>query len=104
MNKYRNRKTEAYGILFDSKHEAEQYIILQSRLEAGEIADLHCQVQYACDVNGQHVCNYFADFTYLENGKLVVVDAKSEATRKDKAYRIKKKLVEAIHEIEIIEV
>ena len=104
MNKYRNRKTEVFGILFDSKHEAGQYIILKTRLDAGEITDLHCQVQYACDVNGQHVCNYFADFTYLENGELVVVDAKSEATRKDKTYRIKKKLVEALYKIEIIEV
>ena len=101
MSKYHSKKTMVFGILFDSKREADHYLILRSRLEAGEISDLHLQVQYACDVNDEHICNYFADFTYLEDGALVIVDAKGVRTPE---YRIKKKLVEAIHHIKIMEV
>jgi hypothetical protein len=101
MAKYHNKKTLMFGILFDSKREAERYLYLRSRLEAGEITDLHCQVQYVCDVNDQHICNYIADFTYLEKGKLIIEDSKGVRTPE---YRIKKKLVEAIHKVEIIEV
>jgi hypothetical protein len=101
MAKYHNKKTTRFGYLFDSRREADRYLFLRSRLEAGEITDLNLQVQYVCDVKDQHICNYFADFTYMENDKLVIEDAKGVRTPE---YRIKKKLVEAIHGIEIIEV
>jgi hypothetical protein len=101
MPKYHNKKTQVFGYLFDSKREADRYLYLRSRLEAGEINNLNLQVQFVCDVNEQHICNYIADFTYFENGKLVIEDSKGVRTPE---YRIKKKLVEAIHKVEIIEV
>ena len=94
MSKYGNRKTEVFGFLFDSRREAERYLILRSQLDEGLISDLCLQVKYACDVNGRHICNYFADFAYLDQfGHLVIEDSKGVRT---KEYRIKKKLVEAI--------
>lgn len=101
MPKYHNKKTLVFGYLFDSKREADRYLHLRSRLEAGEIDTLNLQVQFVCYLNDQHICNYIADFTYFEKGVLIIEDSKGMRTPE---YRIKKKLVEAIHNVEIIEV
>ena len=37
--------------------------------------------------------DYVADFTYMDGNTLVIEDVKSEATRKDKVYQLKKKLM-----------
>jgi hypothetical protein len=50
------------------------------------------------------VCKYISDFVYLENGQKIVEDVKSEYTRKLPVYRLKKKLVKAVHGIDIKEV
>jgi hypothetical protein len=53
------------------------------------------------EVQGKLICTYVADFKYLENGKEVVEDVKGFKTP---VYKLKKKLVEAIYGIEIIEI
>jgi len=65
----------------------------------GIIRSLERQVVYQLLVNGIKVCAYVADFTYydIERDCFVVEDVKSEATRKQRAYRIKRKLFEAIN-------
>jgi hypothetical protein len=94
------------GKRFQSKKEARRYGQLQMRQRAGEISGLECQPAYRCEVNGRHVCTYHADFRYFDRraGGTVVEDVKSPATRKKEAYRVKKKLVEALYGIEIVEV
>ena len=48
---------------------------------------------------------YIADFVVLEkDGTYTVMDAKSEATRKDKTYRLKKRLMRECLGLEIVEV
>lgn len=48
---------------------------------------------------------YIADFVALKNdGTYDVIDAKSEATRKDKVYRLKRKQMRNVLGIEIVEV
>ena len=48
---------------------------------------------------------YRADFVVLRNdGRYDVVDAKSDATRKDKVYRLKKRQMKEVLGIEIVEV
>lgn len=42
--------------------------------------------------NGERAVTYTVDFAYTENGRCVVEDIKSEATRKDKTHIIKRKL------------
>lgn len=104
--KYGNRKHEVDGILFDSEKEAKRYGVLMMRLKAGEIGLLELQKVYELKVEGKRVCKYEADFVYLvmATGETVVEDVKSEATRTLPTYRLKKKLMKAIYNIEIKEV
>lgn len=100
--KYRNRKTMVDGIEFDSQKEAHRWGVLKLRAYAGEITELERQVRFPLRVNGQEICCYIADFTYREAQKpgLVVEDSKGIKTRD---YLLKKKLMSAIHGIEILE-
>lgn len=91
------------GILFASKREAARYGELKLLAEAGKISGLRLQPEWEIVINGQLVCKYRADFFYTENGKAVVEDVKSSGTRKDKVYQLKKKLMAAVHNIEIWE-
>jgi hypothetical protein len=106
--KYGNVKTLADGILFDSKAEAERYGELKSMQAAGEICFLECQVPFRCDIGKKHVCTWKADFTYRRPfgviTSLCVEDVKSEATRKNAVYRLKKRLVEACFGVNITEI
>jgi hypothetical protein len=55
-------------------------------------------------VREQLVCTYIADFVYRNSQhQEVVEDVKSEITRKNPVYRIKKKLVKAIFGVDISE-
>lgn len=114
--KYRNVKTEANGIKFDSKKEAKRYLELLERQEAGEIDDLRLQVNFTLQEaytkpNGERVraIVYKADFAYKkrdENGGYtlyIVEDVKSKAT-KTRTYEIKKKLMREKFRIEVQEV
>lgn len=98
--KYGNRKTEVDGIRFQSRKEASRYSELRLLERAGKISDLRLQVKFSLDIEGFHVCNYYADFCYEENGEIIVEDSKGVRT---KDYRIKAKLMMAIYRIKIKE-
>lgn len=100
-NKYGNRKTEVDGFTFDSKREAQRYSELKFLEKAGVIQSLTLQPKFEISVNGQHICNYFADFEYIEDGRLIREDVKGVRTD---VYKLKKKLISAIYGIEIKEV
>lgn len=94
-SKYHAKKTTVDGITFDSRREADRYLVLKSMEEDGAIEDLRRQVRYelvpAFDVDGKH-CRpvyYVADFVYVEDGKEVVEDVKGMVTD---VYRLKSKL------------
>jgi hypothetical protein len=105
QSKYRNVKTTVDGITFASKREANRYAELKLMKQAGEIIDLVLQIRYPIVVNDVKICTYIADFVYFDvaSGRYVVEDAKSKATMTP-AYRIKKKLMKAIYDIDIQEV
>ncbi len=110
-NKYRNTKVYVDGIKFDSRKEAQRYSYLKVMEHSGVIRQLKLQVVFPIVVNGVKICKYICDFQYDQrHGKDVywfepiVEDVKSEFTRKLPVYRIKKKLMKAIHGIEIREV
>lgn len=94
-SKYHARKTVVDGITFDSRREADRYLILKGMEEDGTIEDLRRQVRYelipAFDVDGRHYrpVSYVADFVYRQDGREVVEDVKGMRTD---AYRIKSKL------------
>jgi hypothetical protein len=95
MSKYRNQKTMAYGILFDSKKEAERYMTLRSLLEENKISDLRLQQAYPVVINGVKICDYRCDFEYYTNdGTRVVEDVKGMKTP---VYNLKKKLIRAVY-------
>ena len=101
--KFQNKPTTVDDIRFDSKGEARRWGELQLLARAGEIQNLQRQVTFDLSVAGMHVCSYVADFVYDEKGTRVVEDFKCRAT-KTALYRVKKRLMLAIHGIQIREV
>lgn len=94
-SKYHAKKTVVDGITFDSRKEADRYLVLKGMEEDGSIEDLRRQVRYelvpAFNVDGKHYrpVYYVADFVYVEDGKEVVEDVKGVRTD---VYRLKSKL------------
>ena len=108
MAKYYNKKTVYNGITFDSKKEADRYVVLTLLQKAGKITDLEVQVPFELipsqKVDGLTVerpCVYKADFVYRENGKMVVEDTKGVKT---KDYIIKRKRMLHVFGIQIREI
>lgn len=102
-SKYGNRKKIVNGIEFDSAREAARYMELQIMRKAGLITDLRIHPRYELIVCGMKVCEYEADSDYREAGKLVVEDVKSAPT-KTPVYRLKRKLMKAVHGIDVREI
>lgn len=94
-SKFNAKRTTVDGITFDSRREADRYLVLKGMAEDGLIEDLRRQVRYelipAFDVDGRHYrpVYYVADFVYMENGKEVVEDVKGMRTD---VYKLKSKL------------
>ena len=103
MSKYKNVKTTLDGIAFDSKKEGARYGELMWLAKAGAIQDLRLQVPFELIPKqaGERAVRYIADFVYTENGKMIVEDVKGVRTD---VYKIKKKLMLAVHGIRIREV
>ena len=99
-NKYKAKKTVVDGIKFASKREAARYKDLLVLERAGQIACLELQHVYHLIVNGVNLGKYIADFLYIENGSVVVEDAKGFKTP---VYRLKKKLMFALYGVQIRE-
>lgn len=100
-NKYGNVRCEVEGIKFDSKKERRRFLELKTMLEAGQITELRLQQHFTLlepfkmpDGSTVHRVEYIADFTYTDSeGRFIVEDVKSEATRRNPVYAIKKKLM-----------
>ena len=88
------------GIVFDSKKEANRYGELKLLRDGGRITDLELQRSFDLIVNGMRICTYRADFSYVDESGPVVEDTKGFKTEE---YRLKKKLMLAIHQIKIRE-
>lgn len=102
--KYGNKPTVVCGEVFDSGKEARRYEQLLLLERAGKITQLRHHVRYPLEVNGIPICEYEADFTYAdEQGVRHIEDVKTEATRTP-VYKLKRKLMAAIHGITIEEI
>ena len=125
-NKYRNRKVEMNGTVYDSAKEANRHQELLLLEKAGKISDLRCQVEYELIPEQREAptetykkgpkkglfkqgklleqkCSYIADFVYFDREKqqIVVEDTKGFKT---KDYIIKRKLMLFRHGIRIQEI
>jgi hypothetical protein len=111
-SKYGNTKVVMDGVKHASKKQGLRWVVLRQMEREGRIKNLRREVTYRLEVNGKLICKYIADHVYEEPLKLVgggwtelvVEDVKSPATRKNRVYRIKRKLMAAIHGIDIKEV
>jgi hypothetical protein len=124
-SKYGSHKITVDGQVFDSQKEARRYGELKLLLAAGKISELRTQVLYeliptqyeTVERYGkggkrlkdglkvvERACDYIADFVYVEDGKTVVEDVKSVATRKKESYIIKRKLMLYLKHIKLKEV
>lgn len=102
-NKYGNKVTYVNGKRFDSEHEAAVYQDLRLRVRAGELKCVIRQVRF--DLADTENLQYVADFVTIAPDMTVrVLDAKSAATRMNRVYLIKKKLMREKWGIEIEEV
>jgi hypothetical protein len=101
-SKYRNKPVTVDGIRFASKREAKRWGELRLFERNRDLMDLQRQVRFRLVVNGIHIADYVADFTYrLGLGKdPCVEDCKGFRTRE---YKIKKRLMKACYGIDILE-
>ncbi len=99
QNKYHNVNTYVGKIKFDSKKEANRYLELCMLEKSGIIKNLERQKRFEIvpKTDGERAVHYVADFVYEENGKLICEDVKSDATRCDKTYIIKRKLFKYLY-------
>jgi hypothetical protein len=111
VNKLRNQQCVVEGIEFDSKKEGAHYLLLKMRERLQEITGLELQPVFPIYIDTPdrgriYVGEYTADFRYWEHvgdkDALRVVDVKSPAS-KTEAYQLRKKLVEAIYNLTILE-
>ncbi|MDD3881925.1 MAG: DUF1064 domain-containing protein [Eubacteriales bacterium] len=100
-SKYGNQRTEIDGEVYDSKHEAEIAKQLMYRGGCGEFKAVARQVPFFLPGG----VKYVADFVVLlPDGSYQVLDAKSEATKQNAVYRLKKRQMRECLGIEIQEV
>ena len=107
--KYHAQPTVVDNIRFHSRGEARRYCDLKLLQRAGEITNLKWQVKFPLYAfrlgrkTKRKVCDWIADFTYLEgpgDGVLIVEDFKGYRTQ---TYKLKKRLFEEQYGIQIRE-
>lgn len=109
-SKYRNRKVTRNGITYDSMKEYSRHQDLLLLERAGAIQGLQRQVRFELIPSQRYdgkvierPVHYIADFTYTENGNLVVEDVKGMRMR-TKDYILKRKMMLYLCGIRIREV
>jgi len=102
-HKYGAEAVEVDGHKFPSKREARRYEELRLLEQGGVIANLELQPHFPIVVNGVRICTYVGDFRYddTETGEKIVEDSKGVRTP---VFRLKARLMQAVHGIEIREV
>jgi len=102
VSKYRSRKVVDDGITFDSMMEHKRYTQLKMLINAGVILDLHVhpifklQPKYYSKSQRRNIAaiTYTADYSYLENGQVVVEDVKGFKTA---AFNLKRRMLEYLY-------
>lgn len=105
-SKYGNTKTIYKGEKYDSKKEADYARDLDTARSANSprfrVVKVERQIPFRINVEGIKICTYIADFVVkYQDGHEEIIDVKGFRTE---VYKIKKKLVEALFKIKIIEI
>lgn len=99
VGKYNAQKVVIDGQKFDSKKEAARAQELKMFERVGRISDLKFQVPFVLldsfkhDGKTERAIKYVADAVYFENGRYIVEDTKSPATRLNRVYQMKRKML-----------
>jgi len=94
--------TDADGTFHASKAEGTRWHELKMLHRSGRITNLIHQPSFDLEINGVLICRYRADAEYIDaDGQRIVEDVKGVRTP---LYRLKRKLMAAIHGITITEV
>ena len=113
-NKFHAEPIHVAGVRFASRKEAARYLELKLMSKAGAIDELTLQPVFPLHVMEvwrsqvpiriTTVGKFTADFMYrdLQTGEIVIEDVKSTAT-KTEAYRLRKRIAEAVHGVTIRE-
>lgn len=110
--KYFAHKVEFDGIIFDSKEEMREYLILKDRLKKGEISQLHRQISFEIvprltkrvlvhlKTKDKYVDKfieqrkvYTCDFLYREGDHIIIEEVKSFMSRMARDYPIRRALM-----------
>lgn len=100
-NKYRAQRTEVNGTSYDSKREAAVCEQLKMLARRGAIFDLVLQPKFPIKVNDILITTYTADASYNDKDGFHVVDIKSPPTAKERRFVLVRKLMKAVHGIDI---
>jgi len=94
-NKYNNKKCRYKGYIYASRREAADSMWLDSLLANGKLLEIQKQVKISVDVEGEHICNHYADFLVtLADGRMKYIETKGLVTE---VYRLKLKLIKALY-------
>ena len=99
-HKYRAKPIVIDNVRFASQREGNRYRELMLLFRAGAIRNLEIQPEFEFELKGKPIFRYIADFAYFEGERRVVEDVKGVKTP---VYRLKKKLIEAQFNIQIME-
>ena len=99
-SKYNAQRVTVDGIQLDSLKEARRYADLKLLERAGVIRALKIHPMFEIVVNGVHICRYEADFQYYENDQQITEDSKGVRTP---TYKLKRRLMKAVHGVDIRE-
>lgn len=97
-HKFKAKITETDGIKFSSKKEAKRYLELKILLKKGEIITFLRQTPWHLPGGVKYVSDFFV---FLPDGSARVEDVKGFKTE---SYKAKKKMVEALYPIKIMEI
>lgn len=102
-HKYNAKRVHDDGEAFDSKAEHRRYCQLKQLELAHEIEGLEIHPSWSFTIDGVKIGKYIGDFAYYDrrSGERIVEDVKGVRTA---VYRLKKKLMLAIHGIEVVEI
>ena len=128
-SKYHNKKIRSDGYVFDSIKESHRFAQLRLMERHGEIKSLVVHPVFEITVNGEKVCNFIPDFSYLVQARKVIpegevvnyvrekgmlferivedckgFDKKTGWNSRTPVYLLKKKLLCVMHGIEVHEI
>lgn len=96
-NKFNAKRCALDGISFASQAERDRYAELLVEQRAGLISNLEPHPAFLLVVNGVEIGRYTADNRYSRDGKIVVEEIKSTATKRRADYVLRRKLTEALY-------